>query len=233
MSVSAFPATGVPPQLEDCVCGAKSGKLVVESIKLKRLKIIVKEVTINCPNLVELSIDCNDIEYINAPRLARLKHVSPKPFPFGGFPMLIQVELEGSVPFSDLSSELGNNQDTIERWYPQNVVLKQHLRSIEISNVLFQELSISADYVRLRNCILRAGAWIMARKLEINVAALVVGDKGIRCQELICNEIDQVPSMVEAVSLVLRRPKKENLYWQIHHTRTSPLSGTQVFDDQP
>lgn len=200
VSVSEFPATGVPPQLEDCVCEAKSGKLVVESKKLKRLKIIVKEVTINCPNLVELSIQCDDIEYISAPRLARLKHISPKPFPFGDFPMLIEVELERSAPFSDLSSELG--------WYPQNVVLKQHLKSFKISNVSFQELSISADYVRLCNCILRAGAKIMARKLEVYRAALVVGDKDIRCQELDCNEIDHVPSMVEVVSLVLGRPKK-------------------------
>lgn len=146
--------------------------------------------TINCPSLVRVNLAGTrcDIVDVDAPNLETLNYSSPMPFPFlRGFPKLSRVHILNLL---------------------QNVIFHHHMESVEVSRMNPKQMTFSTAFMGLHNCHVPKQVNIEARVVKCNSS--LVGVRGINCQELDCQKIDEVPEMVEKCSLVLSKKPIQN-----------------------
>ncbi|CAN3374097.1 hypothetical protein DIURU_003271 [Diutina rugosa] len=187
---------GIPPSVEKFVYIAsppyEAGDrvFVAESTTLKLLQVVrASKVTIDCPQLTSLFLEDMMIDHpvsVYAPKLVRLVYEGEQPFPLeNDFPNLEYLVLERSQ---------------------QDVVLKNHLKSIELNRMNPEKLSISADYVSLERIVVPYGANINATELKTDTSLSRVRD--LSCRDLTCPCIDRPPSMVEKLTCSFAIGKK-------------------------
>lgn len=198
LKIWAFePVKGVPRQLKsffyDCADKFERERtsdnyhVFARSDNLKRLVIKwATSVTIDCPNLTHLELEEPFKINVNLPSLTSLTYRSPEkhnvPFPLEqGFPKLQELNL---------------------RWLSQDVVFQQKMKSVELSGMNPNRLRFLADRVHLNNCEIPNDTDITARVFT-SYSPIT---HGIKCKELRCCEIDQVPPMVEKLTLSLKKP---------------------------
>ncbi|CAN3371959.1 hypothetical protein DIURU_002529 [Diutina rugosa] len=200
---SPNPVEGIPPQIKHFSYESQThgrwerenypftSYVITKSKTLLSLSIeIASFVTIECPNLTNLyMMEFTAFNCIAAPKLKDLHYLSKLPFPFeNGFDNLNEVMLFD---------------------VPSNMVFKQRMKQISLSSMVLKCLSISADEVSLSACVLPREFKIDAT--ELSVRLMSISGQGITCKELRCEEIDQVPVMVEKVSLKLSKPMESSV----------------------
>ena len=192
---------GVPSQLKSFAytdwpereSNSNAYSVVVKSDRLKKLVIVgATSVTIDCPNLTDLDLFRPHDLSVHLPNLVTLFYVlsddHPIPFPFEqGYTKLQNLTLFG---------------------LSQDVVFEQPMKSISLMDVKLNRFKVLADSIRTENCEIPFETDITARVFESLSPS--ISSCGIKCRELHCKKIDQVPSSVEKLSLVLEEPNRKN-----------------------
>lgn len=183
---------GIPPLVEKLIYIAprlnEAGVqrvVVAKSTTLKELKVVrASKITIDCPQLTSLDLEVGTYDNPNAtisvyaPKLVSLKHEGEEPFPLeNDFPNLEHLMLER---------------------LQQDVVLKNHLKSIELNRMKPENLSISADYVFMEETGIPYEANINATVLKTDTSLSHV--RNLSCRVLDCPYIDRPPPMVEKLT---------------------------------
>lgn len=178
-----------------------------ESDNLKSLVIKgASSVTVECPNVTHFT--CWDPRKIRVdlPNLQSLTYRNScwpsTQFPFKrGYPNLQELDLRG---------------------VSQDVVFDHPMKSVRLDDMRPQRLKFTTDRVHFNKCEIPADTDITARVLKCNSRFL--STRGIRCEELYCNEVDQVPPTVQKLSLSLR----ESSPYTYIHAKVPELCGCNV-----
>lgn len=143
-------------------------------------------------------------------------------------PRKIRVDLPNLQSLTYRNSCWPSTRFPFERGYPklqeldlrevsQDVVFDHPLKSVRLDDMRPQRLKFTADRVHFNKCEVPADTDITARVLKCNSRFL--STRGIKCEELYCNEVDQVPPTVQKLSLSLRETCPYTYYQEVSELR--------------
>ena len=197
---SSFAINGIPPQLKTFgfIASSHMGIVTIDSPTLIRLLLRVPRVTIDCPNLVELSLD--NVHYVHlfvVPNLVKLKVEGSR---------ASHISLS-SVPHLRHLEMLSTKCDYI--YLPD-----KNFDHFALENVKLRKARFTADTVILKRCELMDSS-ITAPLVQSHRS--FVNSYGVVCQELKCATMTYLPPMVEALTLHHLPSINGNIFAKCHN----------------
>ncbi|CAN3371681.1 hypothetical protein DIURU_001816 [Diutina rugosa] len=219
---SGRPVEGIPLQLEvfGYICSSVDCDVTVRSPTLKRLSVdYATNLTVNCANLETLELECySSLVECNVPNVTELRARDREGL-LERVPKLRRLTLlDGKPLVADL-------------------VINQRLEYISLGLLRLGEVTLSADTILIRDCKFIHTPTITARSLTICQSDVQnVTITNVTCQELICDNLNHIPLMVEKLILSSYSSFSRDLFSNcrnltsltIRHTDIKPVSSNRL-----